>query len=60
MNQAFPTYATYVAYASPYWRLRVGDFRSQYEAEKAAAEIRKAFPRYAKEVRVVRDRVNSH
>lgn len=59
IGQAFPDYSTYVAYASPYWRLRVGDFRSQYEAEKAAAEIRKAFPRYAREVRVVRDRVNT-
>lgn len=60
LGQAFPAYDTYVTYASPYWRLRVGDFRSQYDAEKAAAEIRKAFPRYAREVRVVRDRINSH
>ncbi len=59
LGQAFPAYDTYVTYASPYWRLRVGDFRSQYDAEKAAAEIRKAFPRYAREVRVVRDRINS-
>ena len=60
LGQAFPAYETYVTYASSYWRLRVGDFRSQYDAEKAAAEIRKAFPRYAREVRVVRDRINSH
>lgn len=56
--QAFPEYGTYVSYASPYWRLRVGDFRSQYEADKAATEIKRQFPRYAREVRVVRDRVN--
>ena len=60
VKQAFPSYGTYVAYVSPYWRLRVGDFRTQYDAEKAASEIRKAFPRYAREVRVVRDRVNVH
>jgi len=58
VGQAFPSYATYVSYASPYWRLRVGDFRSQYDAEKAADQIRKAFPRYAREVRVVRDRIS--
>lgn len=58
LSSSFPLYATYVTYASPYWRLRVGDFRSQYEAEKAADEIRRAFPGYSKEVRVVRDRVN--
>lgn len=60
VSSAFPQHATYVSYASPYWRLRVGDFRSQYDAEKAAAEIRKTFPRYAREVRVVRDRINAH
>lgn len=60
VGQAFPAYSTYVSYASPYWRLRVGDFPTQYDAEKAASEIRKAFPRYAREVRVVRDRINAH
>lgn len=60
VSSAFPQHATYVSYASPYWRLRVGDFRSQYDAEKAAAEIRKTFPRYAREVRVVRDKINAH
>ena len=29
------------------------------DEEKAASEIRKAFPRYAREVRVVRDRINA-
>lgn len=59
LNASFPIYGTYVTYASPYWRLRVGDFKSQYEAEKAADDIRRAFPKYSKEVRVVRDRVNA-
>ncbi len=58
IGSSFPQYGTYVSYASPFWRLRVGDFRSQYEAEKAAAEIKRQFPGYAREVRVVRDRVN--
>lgn len=59
VGRRFPSMMTYVAYASPYWRLRVGDFRTQAEAEKAAADIRRAFPGYAKEVRVVRDRINA-
>ncbi len=58
ISGAFPQYGTYVTYASPFWRLRVGDFKSQYDAEKAAAEIKRQFPGYAREVRVVRDRVN--
>jgi len=60
IGSRFPSMGTYVSYASPYWRLRVGDFRTQAEAEKAAADIRHAFPGYAKEVRVVRDRINAH
>lgn len=59
IGRRFPAMMTYVAYASPYWRLRVGDFRTQAEAEKAASDIRRAFPGYAKEVRVVRDRINA-
>ena len=56
VGRAFP-YNTYVTYSSPYWRLRVGDFQTQEEAQKAAAQIRQRFPKYAREVRVVRDHV---
>lgn len=54
----FPQYRTYKKYSAPYWRLRVGDFRTQREAEAAAAELRRAFPSFGKEIRVVRDRIN--
>ncbi len=54
----FPQYKTYVSYTSPYWRLRVGDFRTKQEATAAAEELRNAFPAYSKEIRIVRDRVN--
>ncbi len=56
----FPKYQTYVMYTSPYWRLKVGDFRTQQEAKAAADDIGKAFPAYKKEIRIVRDRVNIH
>ena len=58
ISSRFPQYQTYVMYTSPYWRLKVGDFRTQQEANNAADELRKAFPSYSKEIRVVRDRVN--
>lgn len=57
ISARFPQYRTYVMYTSPYWRLKVGDFKTQAEAEAAAHEIRQAFPAYSKEVRVVRDRI---
>lgn len=58
ISARFPELRTYVTYNSPYWRLRVGDFRTQAEATAAAEELRRAFPRSAKEIRVVRDNIN--
>ena len=58
ISSRFPQYRTYVTYTSPYWRLKVGDFRSQNEANEAAEELRRQFPSYSKEIRVVRDRIN--
>lgn len=58
ISEAFPHLRTYVTYDAPYWRLRVGDFRSRTDAEEAAEEIKRHFPSYSREVRVVRDRIN--
>lgn len=58
ISARFPQYQTYVRYNAPYWRLKVGDFRTQHEANQAAEELRKAFPAYAKEIRVVPDRIS--
>lgn len=54
----FPEYQAYVVFQSPYWRVRVGDFRSRSQAEDAAAQMRHILPVYGKEMRVVKDRVN--
>ncbi|MCM1449070.1 MAG: SPOR domain-containing protein [Clostridiales bacterium] len=59
LREAFPDYGTYVVYNSPFWRLKVGDFKTQHEAEAAADQIRSRFPAFSREVRVVKDRVNS-
>ena len=58
LQARLPQYRTYVIYQSPYWRLKVGDFPTRTEAENAADEIKKIFPAYAREVRVVKDRIN--
>ena len=54
----FPDFPVYVTFSSPYWRVKVGDFRTRGEAEAAMAEIRHAFPEMAKSLRIVRDRIN--
>jgi len=54
----FPEYNTYISFNSPYWRVKVGDFRTRSEAEAAMGAIRAAFPAYGSQLRVVRDRIN--
>lgn len=58
MREAFPAFNTYIVYNSPFWRLKVGDFRTRDEAEAAADAIRQHFPSFAREIRVVKDRIN--
>lgn len=53
-----PQYRVYLTFRSPYWRVRVGDFRTRGEAEGAMAEIRRLFPSYSSDLRIVRDRIN--
>lgn len=57
VNMQFPEYATYVTFDAPYWRLRVGDFRSYEEATAALGRLKAAFPDFAREMRLVRDKI---
>ena len=57
IQQAFPELETYVTFTSPFWRLRVGDFRTYEEAGNALRQLKKEFPQMAREMRVVRDKI---
>lgn len=59
IDTQFPEYASYVSYDAPYWRLKVGDFRNYEEASAALSRLKAAMPSYAREMRVVRDRINT-
>ncbi|MCH5319045.1 MAG: SPOR domain-containing protein [Paramuribaculum sp.] len=54
----FPQYRTYVSYNSPYWRVKVGDFKTREEAESALQQMSKVFPAMKREMRIVKDRIN--
>lgn len=58
ISARFPQHRTHVVYNAPFWRLKVGDFRNLQEAQQVADEIKRVFPSYSREVRVVRDRVS--
>ena len=55
----FPKYRgqVYTFSSAPNWYARVGNFRSQGEAAAALAELKRAFPQFASEMRVVRSRI---
>lgn len=50
-------YPAYLVFESPYWRVRVGDFNTRPEAESAMAEIRRAFPSFSSDLRIVKSSI---
>ncbi|MCC8143734.1 MAG: SPOR domain-containing protein [Tannerellaceae bacterium] len=57
VKELFPDLPTYVTYTAPFWRLRVGDFRSHEEAYRMLHLLRDAFPSFGKEMYIVREEV---
>ena len=54
----FPQYRSYITYKAPSWRLRIGDFKTQREAQAALQRIKSVYPKYAREMVIVKDRIN--
>ena len=57
IKKLFPDVTTYVTYNAPFWRLRVGDFRSHEEAYHMQRLLMDAFPAYKKEMYIVKEEV---
>lgn len=55
----FPKYRgqIYTYSQSPNWYTRVGNFRTTAEASAALAELKKAFPSFAREMRIVKSKI---
>lgn len=58
INQEMPELPTYVAFKTPNWRISVGDFRTSEEASSMLAKLRRTFPGYAKDMFIVREKIN--
>ena len=52
-----PQIPIYVTYLSPFWRLRVGDYRTFEEANAQMQQLKKKFPKYSVEMRIVKDEI---
>lgn len=59
VRENFADMATYVIYDAPYWRVRAGDFTTYEEGAAALGDLKRAFPSFAREMRLVRDRINA-
>ena len=55
----FPKYKgqVYTFSRSPNWYTRIGNFRTQAEANSALTELKKAFPGFSSEMRVVKSQI---
>ncbi len=55
----FPKYRgqVYTYSSAPTWYTRVGNFRTQGEATAALAELKRAFPQYAADMRIVKSQI---
>lgn len=54
----FPQYRSYITYKAPSWRLRIGDFKTRQEAQAALQRIKSVYPKFAREMVIVKDRIN--
>ena len=55
--QDMPQIPIYVTYLSPFWRLRVGHYRTLEEANAQMQQLKKKFPKYSVEMRIVKDEI---
>ncbi len=56
----FPKYRgqVYTYSSAPNWYTRIGNFRNEEEAQKALDELKRSFPQFSSEMRVVRSKIN--
>ena len=57
IKELFPDVTTYVTYNAPFWKVRVGDYRSHEEAYQMMRMLMSSFPTYAKEMYIVKEEV---
>ena len=56
--ELFPELPVYVNYTSPFWKVRVGDFKSKADAQMIRNKLIEAFPNLKSEIYVVPEQIN--
>jgi len=57
IRDAFPDQTVYVNYSSPFWKVRVGDFVNQSQAQIFRTKLIEAFPAMRSEIYIVREQI---
>jgi len=57
IQEAFPDLAVYVNYTSPFWKVRVGDFKSKSEAQVFKSQLIDSFPIMKSEIYIVPEQI---
>lgn len=58
IRTAFPETGVYVTYTSPFWKVRVGDFKTSAEAQAFRSELTSAFPNLRNAIYTVKEKIN--
>lgn len=54
----YPAESVYVNYVSPFWKVRVGDFKTRAEAQSFRIQLIGSFPKLRNEIYVVREQIS--
>jgi len=57
LKEAFPGVGVYVSYTSPFWKVRIGDFKSTEDARSFTDELLRKFPALKGDTYTVRERI---
>lgn len=57
IQQRIPELQGFVSYDAPYWRVRMGNFQTEAEAQTALKVLKSKFPNFASDIRIVKVRV---
>ncbi len=57
IKSSFPSLRTSVTYTAPFWKLRIGDFRTREEAEAMMKQISQQLPSLGREMYIVSEEV---
>lgn len=55
LKDKFPDLTTYISFSSPFWKLRVGDYRTHADALVMAKKLRESYPELSSEILIVKD-----